>query len=344
MSSNDKQNIVINTPPQVSVIMAVFNGEAFVQDAIDSILKQSFTAFELIIINDGSTDGTAAILDNQSDPRIRVVHQENRGLPRSLNRGIEIARGEYIARMDADDISLPERFAHQVTYLDSHPECGLIGTQTIVREYGDSSSRIVSITAWSQEHDILLVQSLWLCPCTHSSWMFRRAALRIVGLYSTEHRLEDLEFWLRMASHFKVSTINEPLIIYRKMSNESITATHGDKINNSLFLITQKRFHAFAGEKYSEEIARNLAACFLRPQDLSLRPNWPTMHRALNRIAQQLKSHYPRALKVIRLLFWGLTMKMLIYHYVPRSVAPRLISRIVNLRRFVLAIKPGMSR
>ncbi len=115
--------------PKVTVLLPVYNGARFLRQAIDSVLSQTWKDFELLVVNDGSTDGTAAILESYSDPRIRILSNvQNIGLTLSLNKGLQSARGEYIARIDADDIALPIRLEKQVSYLDQHPEVGLVAT------------------------------------------------------------------------------------------------------------------------------------------------------------------------------------------------------------------------
>ena len=121
----------MSTNPLVSVLMSVYNGDRYLDEAIDSILSQTYENFEFIIINDGSTDHTKDILSSYSnqDNRIRVFHQKNHGLTFSLNRGLELSRGKYVARMDADDISSPRRLEEQINYLRANPEVGVLGTQ-----------------------------------------------------------------------------------------------------------------------------------------------------------------------------------------------------------------------
>ena len=114
--------------PLVSVLLPVYNGEPYLKAAIDSILAQTFTDFECIIIDDGSSDGSSALISSVDDPRIRFYQQPNRGLPATLKRGLSLARGVFIARQDQDDLSHSDRLRLQVAYLQSHPECVLLGT------------------------------------------------------------------------------------------------------------------------------------------------------------------------------------------------------------------------
>jgi len=117
-----------NIIPKISVVMAVYNGEKYLREAIDSILNQTFNDFEFIIINDGSTDDSAEIIKSYNDPRIILIQQENKGLAAALNEGIKIAKGKFIARMDADDISLKTRLEKQIQFMEAHPEYVAIGS------------------------------------------------------------------------------------------------------------------------------------------------------------------------------------------------------------------------
>src|SRR4030067_740036 len=114
--------------PKVTVLMPVYNGEKYLKEAIDSVLAQTLKDFEFLIINDCSTDKTQEILESYRDTRIRLFRQSNKGLTRSLNKGIQLSRGEYVARMDADDIALPERLEKQVTFFEKRPEIGVVGS------------------------------------------------------------------------------------------------------------------------------------------------------------------------------------------------------------------------
>jgi glycosyltransferase involved in cell wall biosynthesis len=115
--------------PKVSVVMSVYNGEKYLCEAIDSILNQTFENFEFLIVNDGSTDRTLEILQSYRDPRIKVINNErNIGLTASLNKGLKIAKGEYVARMDADDVSFPHRLEQQKAFLDRNPRVAMVGS------------------------------------------------------------------------------------------------------------------------------------------------------------------------------------------------------------------------
>ena len=123
--------------PKISVVMPAYNAENYIREAIDSILAQTFRDFEFLIIDDGSTDHTVEIIRSYSDSRIRLYQNErNMGVAATLNRGLDLARGEYIARMDADDISLPERFAKQAAYMDAHPDVAVCGSNIILFSEG----------------------------------------------------------------------------------------------------------------------------------------------------------------------------------------------------------------
>ena len=118
--------------PKVSVIMPAYNAETFIREAIDSILAQSHRDFELIILDDGSKDATASIVQSYDDPRIRLIQKDNEGVAATLNRGIGLAQGEFIWRHDADDISLPEKLEKEVVFLEENPTCLLVATQVAV--------------------------------------------------------------------------------------------------------------------------------------------------------------------------------------------------------------------
>lgn len=184
--------------------------------AIESILAQSFREFELLIIDDGSSDSTPDELAKFTDPRIRHIRQENRGLAATLNAGIDLARGKYIARQDADDISLPDRITKQVDYMESHPECGILGTwaqiiehESLVERYHKHPGEI------SEIRNQLLLNN----PFVHSSMMIRKSVLDKTGVYTTDPNRqppEDYELWSRIIRVTSGSNLQEVLVFYRE--------------------------------------------------------------------------------------------------------------------------------
>jgi glycosyltransferase involved in cell wall biosynthesis len=219
---------VITDMHKVTVLMAVYNGQHYLRDAIDSLLAQTFRDFELLIINDGSTDSTQAIIQSYDDPRIRLVNNEqNLGLARSLNRGLGLAQGELIARQDADDISEPERLARQVAFLDASPEVVLAGTW--YREI-DAQGVPTGQGRLPCDHTQIRWHLLFYCPFVHSAVMLRKSVvLEQIGFYNEKMSYSmDYELWLRIAQRLPVANLNEYLVRVR-VNPHSMTETYGDK-------------------------------------------------------------------------------------------------------------------
>lgn len=204
--------------PRVSVVMAVYNGERFLRQAIHSILRQTYTDFEFIIADDGSTDGTSKILDMYQDPRIvRLKNEKCVGLAQSLNRGLAIARGELVARMDADDVSRPERLAEQLSYLDSHPQVGLLGTDFCLIDPAGALT-CGPILKGSLSSAAVEWALCWGNPIVHPSVMFRAGIARSCGGYPEgyQYYAEDYAFWLQMLQETQAAVLGQPLLYLRK--------------------------------------------------------------------------------------------------------------------------------
>ena len=203
--------------PQVSVLLPVFNAQDYLRESIDSILNQSFTDFELIIINDGSKDGSKDIIDSYADPRIKVIDQDNAGLPVSLNRAIAIAKGKYLARQDADDVSLPNRLVEQVRFMESNPSCGLLGTWAQILEVNTPTDRELNHPSDNGEIQIKIM--FYNC-FVHSSVMIRKESLNVAGIYPEDPAKfppEDYDLWLRIAKNFQVANLPKILLQYREL-------------------------------------------------------------------------------------------------------------------------------
>jgi len=213
--------------PTVSVLMAVYNGERYVAEAVESILAQTYRDFEFVIVDDGSTDGSRNVIERHSDSRIRLVPSaENSGLAAALNRGLAVCRGFLVARQDADDVSEPDRLARQVAYLEAHPDVAVVGSwyRKIDPEGQDLGLRRLAC----EPLDVRWAM-LFHCPLIHSAVMFRRAPLVERGWeYDSSIKYgEDYALWSRVMEELAIANVAEPLV--RLRSNPwSMTATYGN--------------------------------------------------------------------------------------------------------------------
>jgi glycosyltransferase involved in cell wall biosynthesis len=208
--------------PEVTVLLCVFNGANHLQEAIDSVLQQSFEDFELLIIDDGSTDDTPGIINSVRDGRLRSIrHDTNRGLVSRLNEGLEAAAGRYVARMDADDICHRKRLECQVRFLEAYPEVGVVGTAVRVIN-GDRRARVVY--QYPEDHEVIAWVLPFVCPLAHPSVMMRRDLIRSVGGYSADAmHAEDYDLWERLLPLTRFANLQQPLLDLRKHS-ASVTA------------------------------------------------------------------------------------------------------------------------
>lgn len=200
--------------PDISVVMAVYNGETYVKKAIQSILDQTCPGYEFIIINDASTDATESILRSFDDPRMHIItNGTNLGLTRSLNRGIGLARGRYIARMDADDISLPHRLATQIAFLESNKDHALVGSSYYSIDETGKINALIEVLKKNTDISRGLLKKNWF---GHGSLMFRKEAFDEIGGYNNDYvYAQDYDFVLRLSEKFKLANIEEPLYCWR---------------------------------------------------------------------------------------------------------------------------------
>lgn len=252
--AKDLSASVMRSTPLVTVLMPVFNGGAYLGDAIESILNQSFRDFEFIIINDGSTDHTSSILHRyeRRDGRICIYHQENRGLIASLNRGCSLARGKYVARMDADDISLPERLRKQVQQMEARPEIGVLGTWV---EYIDNKS--APQESWRMPTSPGFIGwSLLFGNClAHPSVMMRREVLERLGFYKAEAlHAEDYDLWIRASVVTRIANIPE-VLLQRRVWEESVCSRYSDAQEELVRRVMRSKISELVGtEVPGEEI------------------------------------------------------------------------------------------
>jgi len=231
-----KQNKITSAFPLVSVILPVFNAEKYLNEAVDSILAQTFTDFELIAINDGSTDNSGKILQNyaQHDSRIRIFSRENKGLPETLNELIDLARGAWIARMDADDIALPNRLERQLAWL-SQTDADICGSWA--QRFDAFDRRLVCP---SQSDKTLKIELLFHCPLVHPSIMMRRSIATSLYYDTFWDKAEDYDLWVRAAeSNCRMTNVPEVLLFYRLHSGQT-SSKYVDRQRQLTNLIREK--------------------------------------------------------------------------------------------------------
>ncbi len=215
---------LLSTIPKVTVLMSVYNGEKYLNEAVTSILEQTFTDFEFLIVDDASTDSTPEILQKYKDPRINTIRNpENLGLTKSLNIGLKRAKGEYIARMDADDVSLDHRLETQVAFMDAHPEISICGSWMVT--IGNHTGSVFSSPLLNDE---IITGFLFDNTIFHPTVVIRKnIVLNLNEFYDEQFKqAQDMEYWVRLSnSGVKFANIGEVLLKYR-IHETNIGKTH----------------------------------------------------------------------------------------------------------------------
>lgn len=237
----------MNSEPLVTVLMPVYNGAKFLREAIESILNQTFTNFELLIINDGSNDSSEEIILSYEDSRIVYVKNEhNLKLIATLNKGLELAKGKYIARMDADDISVLSRLEKQVRFLEGNPAIGLLGSafEIIGKEIKNS---------YPVADDDIRLTMLFLNSFLHSSVLFRRELCLTNNLYFDKKYIhaEDYKLWTELMFKTKVSNLDEVLVKYRVHDNQISHIHSKEQIEGTQKI--QKEYLEAAGFEFTDQ-------------------------------------------------------------------------------------------
>jgi hypothetical protein len=237
--------------PSVTVLMPVHDGAPFLRPAVESILGQTWRDLELLVIDDGSRDESVAIVQSYRDPRVRLHrHDGNRGLVATLNEGLELARSEYVARMDADDVAHPERLARQVEHLERHPAVAVLGTA--VRDIGKSPRYAYALPC---DHDAIRARLLFDWAIAHPTVMLRPAVLRDLGLrYDAAYpHAEDYALWVELAARARVANLPEQLLQYRHHDRQ-VSAREREDQNESMRRVWGRAL-ALAGVEASDEEA-----------------------------------------------------------------------------------------
>ena len=279
-------------PPRISVLLPVYDGEQFIGEAVRSVLGQTFTDFELLLIDDGSTDRTPEILAGFADSRLRVIRlPENSGLVAALNLGILESKTEFVARMDADDISLPRRFERQVEFLDAHPDVAVCGTW--IREFGarHHAHRL------PVQPDQIRARLFFRWAMAHPTLMVRRNFLESHAIrYSTEYpHTEDLELLLRAADLTSLANVSEILLLYRAHVQQASYLHARDQLEaRAMLSVRQLRLLVPEVTAEQEDFHRSLLLGEFDASDLDRAEAWLLLLDQANLNTGRYDEHYFR--------------------------------------------------
>jgi len=252
---------MLEVVPLVSVVLPVYNGQQYLRDAIDGVLSQSFTDFELIIINDGSTDASGEIASAYSDHRIRYFEHINKGTAETRNRGIQLARGKYVAYLDHDDLCFAGRLKRQVDFLNSNPDVALVGAAAEIWVGSKRSDRYLRHPV---DIDIINFEALFDNRFVTSSVMFHRSVVNKLGGYSTDKSRqppEDYELWSRMIRDHKMVNLPDVLTGYREVPG-SMSRQGVSPFQSTLVKLTAENIAWASGVSSQEPDATGLAALY----------------------------------------------------------------------------------
>lgn len=222
------------TKPTVSIAMPVYNAEAYLKYSIESILNQTYQDIEFLIVNDGSIDNSLSLIKSYNDSRIKLLsHSVNKGLSYSLNEAVRLASGKYIARMDADDISVANRIFLQVEYMEKNQDVGICATNV---KSIDNSGAIISKTWWKQSGKNVGIDLLWGNPIAHPTVLMRKSLIDSIktSLYKDISYVEDYELWTRVARYTKLWRMGEVLLYHREHSSNIFAVGSNEGIQSAL--------------------------------------------------------------------------------------------------------------
>lgn len=246
--------------PEISVLMPVYNSEKYLKEAIESILNQTFEDFEFLMLYDNSTDKSLEIINSYNDSRIKILNCNSKGLVNALNIGIYSAKGSFLARMDADDISLPERFQKQIEFLKKNPDVGVCGSWT--EEFGEVPTRVFK---YPSEPELVKAKLFFFCALAHPSVMMRKSFLDKYSLKYDEKQkqAEDYEFWQRCSFYFDIANIPEVLLKYR-ITSASKVQSNMNSMKEILKALDRRNLEAMGINPTEEELELHQAVCPLR--------------------------------------------------------------------------------
>jgi glycosyltransferase involved in cell wall biosynthesis len=288
---------------KLTVLLPVYNGERYLRETIQSILSQTYSDYELLIVDDGSTDSSLEIMRSFADPRIRILQNPERlKLSGALNRGMKEARGKFIARMDGDDIALPERLEKQLAFMEQHPEIGICGTA--IEIFGSVKTRPDIYPRTSRE---IQAYALFDCPFCHPTVMLRRDLFFKHGLFydGSYYPTEDYELWARAVELFPTVNLKEVLLRYRVHDN-SMTGSDWDAMDRQAARIVGRLLDNLNIDYTPEELAlhRNIGrgrSCRCTMEEIEQAHTWLQRLAAVNRTQ---KKYQEQALIAMLSLVW----------------------------------------
>jgi glycosyltransferase involved in cell wall biosynthesis len=261
--------------PRVTVLLPVHNGAEYLRESIHSVLTQTFTSFELLIVDDGSTDATPTIIESFDEPRLVVVRNDTAlGVARSLNRGLHAARGEYIARLDADDLCQSKRLATQIAFFERAPDAGALGTGYVKI---DSAGRSLGPRGAPTDPIDVRWRLLFHNPLVHSTMMIRKSAFDALGgFFESESGedprsrfAEDYEMWCRIAKRMPIGTLQDALVL-KRMHQASINHTSSSRSKFQVAVDYTREVAAtvpLPGEDYDQDFVIDALSLLYRPEE-----------------------------------------------------------------------------
>jgi len=276
---------MINKNPKVTVLMPVYNGEKYLREAIESILNQTFTDFEFLIVNDGSTDKSEEIINSYKDSRIRLVNNEmNKGVVFSLNKGLDLAKGKYVVRMDNDDISLPKRLETQVEFMKKHPEIGVAGAWA--KTIGNKNKKYIK-TYFNIEK--IKANLLFGTSVIHPSVIIDKERINKYNLrYSENCRYaEDYDLWSRSIKYFSITNINKVLLLYRDHDSNLSKIVSKENIQTSVQIRKKQLKENLDIDPSNEDMI--IHQSIYRPKNINLQDYLKRKEMWFNKLIEQNK-------------------------------------------------------
>lgn len=267
--------------PKVSVIIPTYNREKFIGAAIESVINQSFKEFEILVVDDGSSDNTQKLIATITDPRLHYIHQENRGRSNARNQALKLAKAKYICFLDSDDLYLPNKLELQVNYMEKNQDIAMIYTSALCIDADEKmlpEKYEANVSGW------LYPKIAFFKPVTITlpTVMLRREVIEKVGNFDEEmERFEDTDLWRRVSKHFYIGAISEPTCLLRTHSDNSLQSQNPKNINEALSYYVKKIFKEDASESYFLRCKGSSEIYLYYGKALMTRPDCISMGRQL---------------------------------------------------------------